>query len=227
MTSRVITSGDKKPNRLPFLIAILIILLFILAALVIKNFLVQKPSSAVILSPKPSTGLSPSAAPSNGIAPYLPQDQLEKTYQNTLAGFEIGVPKDWKIDDSGTSRTTVILFDPQSISTKQNAPSTFISISTSRVTNPNLNDYVVSGRKGLTETFVNYILEKDSSLFMNGHNFHLLEGSYTLQNQKIKNKNLLLIFKDRGYAISATAPESIWQEKEALINASLNSFRTL
>jgi hypothetical protein len=147
-------------------------------------------------------------------------------YRNESAGFEISVPLGWKIDDSSGSGATVVISDPKVTVIKDHTLLTFVSVSTGQ-TRDTLENEVKKIKEGLQKAFDSYVISEDDQMVIDKNTYRLLDGSYTLNGNEIKNRNLILIFNKKGYAVSVTAPQSVWSKKESLLNALLFSFKNI
>ncbi|HSV94758.1 MAG TPA: hypothetical protein VLH94_02150 [Spirochaetia bacterium] len=148
-------------------------------------------------------------------------------YRNETDNFQINIPFDWEVDDSSTSGPTVIFSNPQTTLASNSAILTYIHVSVSRPSGQTLTGYVNEAKNGLKTAYQSYVIDDDRELIRQGVTYHLLSGSYTAKGIKMKNRNLFLIYNDRGYVISATTPESSWAKLELLINATLFSFKNI
>ena len=174
----------------------------------------------------PST--TPIPTPSDGTVKLISQELLfdPEPYRNDLAEFEIKVPYRWSVDDSGQSGAIVVLIDPKTTPAKGSALLTFVNV-TSGSSGDTLEKEVVSAKLGLQKLFESYTFEEDKQMILGGNTYHLLGGTYLINGTKMRNRNLILVYNNRGYAISATAPDSIWSKKELLLNATMFSFKNL
>ncbi len=191
--------------------------------------LIQNSKKPDLIIDAPSI-LFPSATPiptsENGTVKLISQDILfeSSTYRNELAGFEIKVPKNWSIDESGQSGAIVVLLDPKTTLASGSALVSFVNV-TSGPSGDSLEIEVANAKLGLRKLFESYTIEEDKQMTVNGKTYHLLGGTYQIKGTKMRNRNLILINNDRGYAISATSPDSVWPKKELLLNATLFSFK--
>lgn len=189
----------------------------------------DKPVDLYISAPSPSVA-SPSATPiptpTGETTTFTPPEITfePKPYRNELARFEIQIPSGWQVDDNGKSGTIVVLIDPKTTLANESVILTFISVSvgTSRDT---LENEVKTAKEGLLKSFDSYKIDEDQQMFLNGSTYHLLGGTYLAKGIKMRNRNLILIYNNRGYAIQAHAPESVWSKKELTLNASVFSFK--
>ena len=220
----------KKVRILPWIILGLVISLVLagIGTLVWKIIQLSNQPDLTISVPntaKPSA--TPIPTPVGETTTLIPQELLfeEKPYINELARFQINIPTNWEIDDSGESGSIVVLIDTRPTIASGSALLTFVNVSTGKASGETLDSYVNSAREGLVKTFTKYVIEEDKDMTISSNTYHLIGGSYQTHGVKMKNRNLLLVSNNRGYAISATAPESSWARNELLLNATLFSFK--
>ena len=225
-----ILTPPKKVRTLPWIILGLIISLILagIGALIWKWTQSAKQPDLIVNAPDTSNpSITPIPTPIGETTTFVTQDLLfeDKVYRNELARFEINVPLGWQIDDSGESGSILVIVDPKATIVSGNALLTFVNVSTGKASGETLESYVQSARDGLTKNFSQYVIKEDKDMTISGNTYHLIGGSYQVQGVTMKNRNLLLVFDNRGYAISATAPESVWPKKELLLNATIFSFK--
>jgi len=234
--SQTITPPTLQPRQVPVLIWIfigLLIAVIIIAAgyYLWKNQSTQTDTIVYVTAPTketPTPSPSPTVLPDGTTIYVEPKILLDpKPYRNELAKFEINFPQGWQVDDSGNSGAVVIFVDPQTTVSSGSAILSFINVSTGMASGETLSGYIISARDMLQKTYPSYNLIEDKELLISGNTYHLLTGTYEIHGLTIKNRNLLLVFDHRGYSISATAPQSVWQKNEMLINASLFSFKNI
>lgn len=174
---------------------------------------------------KPSTTPTPTIGETTTINT---QDQLFEVnpYRNEDAGFEINVPTGWTVDDSGKSGAIVVLVNPKPLLANDSALLSHISVSVGSTKN-SLGVEVQKTKDGLQKVYKNYKITEDKEILQNGSNFNLLDGEFTAKENEFKNRILITINNNKGYAISAIMPASVWSANEILINATLFSFKTL
>lgn len=220
--------SPKKVRVLPWVILGLVISIVIAGTGTLVWKLVLKNKEADLIVNAPSVVVLPTSnpTPTEETTTLVPQEVLfePEPYRNELAGFEISVPLGWRIDDSGKSGAIVILINPKTTNASGSALLTFINV-TSGESGTSLDEEIKSSKEDLTRLFTAYTIEEDKELLLGGNAYHLLGGSYIMHNTKMKNRNIITIFKDRGYAVSATSPESVWSTNELLLNACLFSFK--
>lgn len=225
-TKEQLPTPSKKFRVLPLIIIILISASVLTGVAFIVWKLVQSSKAPDLTVNAPlALSATPIPTPSSGAAPIINQDTLFEAnpYTNTKEGFEINIPQGWSVDDSQKSGAVVVLIDPKATIASQSAYLTFVSVSTGMPAS--LDEAVQTSKSGLQKLFSSYIIEEDKELTVGGFTYHLLGGSYMINDIKIRNRNLILIYNKKGYAISATAPDSVWSQNELLLNATIFSFR--
>jgi len=219
----------KKVKILPYVIMGLVISIVLAGIGMVVWKLVQSNKNPDLVVNAPSAihpSSTPASLPAEGTTQLLSQDLLFEAnpYRNELAKFEIKVPQGWSIDESGQSGAIVVLLDPKVTMASGSALLTFVSVSTG-ASGDTLEDEVIKSKDGLQKLFTSYTFEEDKDMTLGGNTYHLLGGSYYTHGTKMRNRNLILMYNDRGYAISSTAPESVWPKKELLLNAAIFSFK--
>jgi hypothetical protein len=222
----------QKPRTILWIVLGLIIsCIFVGIGLIVRNIILssQKPDISIDIQSVINPSLPVTVSPTGETTQLISQDLLFESdpYQNKTAGFQINVPLGWKVDDSGKSGAIVVLMDPKVTMASDSAYLTFINITTGIPSSQNLANQVASAKSGIQKQFISYVFSEDQDMTVNGNVYHLLGGSYFSHNIKMRNRNLILLHDNKGYAISATAPESIWSKKELLLNASLFSFKNI
>lgn len=221
----------KKVRLIPWIILGLVISIIIAGLAMLVWSWIQtskKPDLIIDTSPllTPETNLLPT--PSGETKQLVSQDILFETkpYRNDLAGFEIKVPSGWEVDDSGKSGAIIVFLDPKITMASGSALVNSISVSTGASLRT-LAEEVSDAKDGLQKQFTTYMFDEDKEMTISGNTYYLLSGTYTSHNTRMRNRNLIRVYNGRGYAISATAPESVWPKKELLINATIFSFKNI
>lgn len=217
-----------KTKYLPyFVIGLFIALIILVAGLIVWNLIKnsQQPdlviTAPITLTPTPISFTQDSSL-------VLPQEAVfePEPYRNLNAGFEIRVPFGWSIDDSGKSGAVVVLLDPRVTLATSSALVTFVSVTTGS-DEQTLDQVVQSSKDNLKRLFESYVFDEDKEIVISGIQCYLLGGTYTTHNTIMRNRNLILFHNQRGYAISATSPASVWSKREPILNATLFSFKNL
>jgi|GEM_PF-2255077 len=229
-TKENVPTPPKKVRILPWIILGLVISLILagIGTLIWKLVQSTKQPDLIINAPDTSNpSITPIPTPLGETTTLITQDLLfeDKPYRNELARFLINVPLGWQIDDSGESGSILVIVDPKATIASGSALLTFVNVSTGKASGETLESYVQSARDGLIKSFSQYVIKEDKNMTISGNTYHLIGGSYQANGTTMKNRNLLLVFDNRGYAISATAPESVWSKKELLLNATIFSFK--
>jgi hypothetical protein len=221
---------SSKASLLPWIVlGISLCLFFVSGGLLlwkIKNT-VPEPDLIINAPTKVNPSLSSQNLPSPESSPTQIQEFIfeKDPYQNSDLNFQIKIPQGWSVDDSGTTGSVVILVDPQTTTATGGAILTYINVSVSNASGETFTNYIKQAKDGLVSAHKSYIFEEDKEITRQGITYYLLGGNYPAYGVTMKNRNLLLTYKDRTYIISATAPESAWKIKELLFNATLFSFQ--
>lgn len=220
----------RKIRKIPWIIIGIIISIIIvgIGLLVWKIIQSQNSPDITVTAPDKNSTVYTIPTPTDSTVKITTQEvPFEPSpYRNDLANFEIKVPLGWQIDDSGKSNAVVVLIDPKATVASGSALITLVSVSTGPSSHT-LADEVKDAKEGLKKLFKDYTFEEDKQMVISGKMYYLLGGSYNVKNTKMRNRNLIHINNNRGYAVSATAPDSVWPKKEIMLNATLFSFKTL
>lgn len=227
VTPLVLKKGHKLPR---FILGLSIFLVLVSGGLLIwkiKFSYVQQPDLIVKAPEGESISLKVIPTPIEEISPEIPVGIIfeNKPYRNDLEKFQINIPLGWQVDDSGSTGSVLVMSNPQTTTVGDKAMLTYVYVSAGKASGETLANYVLQAKEGLQTAYKNYLIEEDDSLLRQGIMYHVLGGSYLADGVKMKNRNIFLIFDNRGYAISATAPELSWASMELLLNATLFSFK--
>jgi hypothetical protein len=150
----------------------------------------------------------------------------DKPYISEIDRFQINIPQGWQINNTGETGSALVLFDPKTTVINNTAILTYINVSVSKESGETLSGYVELARNGLKSAYKSYVIEDDRDLLRQKTVYHILSGSYEAEGGvKMKNRSILLVYNNRGYAISATTPETLWKNNELLLNATIFSFK--
>jgi hypothetical protein len=222
-TSIATNELKEETNQLPWILLGVAILLVIISGGLLVWKITNKKPDLVIYAPEK---VSPSITPTLTIEGTTQEFVFEsKPYRSEKDNFQINVPQGWNVDSSENSGAAVILIDPNPVLASGSAIYTFINVAVSKPSGETLEGYVKQTREGLKNIYDSYVIEEDKILILRGVTYHLIGGSYMARGIKMKNRNILLLYNQRGYAIAATSPDSVWLKNELLLNATILSFK--
>ncbi len=136
------------------------------------------------------------------------------------SGFSIRPPQGWTKNDSGKLGAKVFFFGPRQLDFTVN-----INVVSESARGTNVDQYVQAGKPQLAQALTGYTQVEDRSLTVNGQPAHILGGTFKQGAFKLRNRQLFVVRNDVAYVVTATALESTWSTYEALIDASIKTFR--
>lgn len=146
---------------------------------------------------------------------------------NKTEGFEIKPPSGWAIDQSGKTNSAVVFLNPVTKIIDNRSFATFIEVETRKTERVVLADQVEEIKRGLFEAYPDFVIENDIQVYVQGRSYYLIGGTFFVDKVKMRRRSLITIYKDKGYAISASGPVQTWGDYETVITASMYSFRLL
>lgn len=162
---------------------------------------------------KPSTAASPSPA----------QDKLEaQAYSNSKYSFKIRPPKGWKANETVGQGVVVSFSNPDQTGVDAGAS---VNVAAPQPTEgASLDSMIADTKKALPNVLTNYKVVEDRKATVNGHDAHVLGGTFIQGTANLRNRQLIVVVKDMAFVITGTNPQSTWDKNQDLIEASLMSF---
>lgn len=149
-------------------------------------------------------------------------------FRDVVDGFEIKPPSGWYVDDSRKTGAAVMFLSPDTKIVNNKALATFVSVSVGNTGPMELGTQVEITKKNILSDYPNYQIEDDKEVYLQARKYYLIGGYYiTADGIKMRNRNMITIYNDKGYAIWATGPDDTWTENELIILTSMNSFKFL
>lgn len=148
-------------------------------------------------------------------------------YSNPLEGFLIFPPEGWVVDDTRMTNTAVVFLNPVTKTIGDKGYATLISVETQRAESVSFTDQVEEIRKGIADTYPDFKFEDDLKLTLQGKPYYLIGGTYFVGEVNMRLRSLVTVYKNKGYAVSASGPVVTWGVNEEVISASLYSFKLL
>ncbi len=153
------------------------------------------------------------------------QNQLEpESYINGKLDFKIRQPKRWKVDESGKMGTHAMFINPQVDIENGNRFNATINITSGSANGLSIDENITMSKKILSEIFADYKSLEDSVANLNGNEYRIIGGTFTRDNNKVRNIQLSFINNNKVYVVTATALESTWDKYKDLFKASLLTF---
>lgn len=223
-----------KPLLFSFLITLVVCFLFYFGFKKWNgvNLLIDSGSSiekTLVLNEASSPNVETATQTDKGIVlmPTIKSELKQDVYRDDELGFEINSPIGWYTDSTKKTGASVVFLNPSTEVINTNAFATFISVTVGETGGVLLSEQIKVTKKNILNDYPTYMIENDKEVVLGGRVYRLLEGYYYVKNVKIKNRSLITIYNQKGYAISATAPEISWDKSALAIDMSMNTFKLL
>ena len=152
---------------------------------------------------------------------------LDQPYSDTREGFEVRPPYGWVADESGLLGTKVI-FHGEMPDLHDDTPFVAnIVVQVGPTHGFTLEQIVEESKKQSSLQLTDFDLLGDESVIVNGQKARLLDFTFVHGVLPLRSRQLLVVYEDKAYAITAGSLEAAWEEHEAAFDASLHSFRLL
>lgn len=151
----------------------------------------------------------------------------DRAYKDETDGYSIKAPAGWIVDSTRKTGASVVFLSPETQSLNKNVIATFISVTVAKVENTRLSDQIRLIKENILTSYPSFAIEDDKDFYLQGRIFHLISGYYVTDGIRVRNRSMVIIYKDKGYAVSATGPDSKWLQNEINIVTSMNSFQLL
>lgn len=199
--------------------------ILVVAILIIFIMLGSRPDM-VLTSGQPRNPTPPLILPS---MPVTQGSLLSDTYyENKALRFRLKSPAGWLVRGSGPS--VVEFIDPDTsiqgsdtYATVVDFPLT-ISVSTQSAETRDLVMLAKGLRSGMLKRYADFTISDNNQVVLSGRPYYLIGGEYSVGVIRIKTKNLVTLFNETIFTISATGPVAAWDENEIAISASMASF---
>jgi hypothetical protein len=164
--------------------------------------------------------VKPAALTSEVVDNLTNLELLDPIYTNARLGFKINPPKSWAIDESGQLGTFVVLV-PNSPDENNALTSLTVIVEPAEF----LEDYVRETRTRLPEILPGFRLIENQRVSLGSIEGHLVGGTFLFDNLPVRTLRLIVTKDGRGYNITATARELVWQQYAETFKESLLTFR--
>lgn len=157
----------------------------------------------------------------------MPSDISSKNevYENLQYNFKINYPKGWKINEKGEFGSIVVFFNPNIDQKNNDFFSSNINIVIDDLKESNLEDYVISAKKGLQEFLNNWRLIEEKEVTLNNETIgYIIGGTFTQGNYYLRNLQLFVEKDGLVFILTGTTLESKWDKYKDIIETSLRSF---
>ncbi len=188
------------------------------------------PSPTTMNSPTPAatpTGEPPApAGPDVASGPPSPA-LLDRPYSDTTGGFEVQPPHGWLADASGLLGTQVIFYGETPDLHDETPFVANIVVQVGPAHGFTLDQIVEDSKTQSSIQLTDFDLLGDESVIVNGQQARLLDFNFVHGGLPLRSRQLIVVYRDEAYAITAGSLESAWRKHEAALDASLRSFRIL
>lgn len=166
------------------------------------------------------------ASPPESSGPPSPA-LLDRPFFDITAGFEVRPPHGWLADTSGLLETKVI-FSGETPDLHGERPfAANIVVQVGPAHGFTLEQIVEESKKQSSLLLTDFDLLGDESVIVNGRKARLLDFRFVHGVFPLRSRQLIIVYQDQAYAITAGSLESAWREHEAALDASLRTFRVL
>ena len=200
------------------------------------------PTSTATLEPTPSPSPTQTDTPTPVATPTedlptptetpdavepQPPDLLGQPYSSPTDGFEIRPPNGWVVDDSGTLGTRV-LFHNETPDLHDEAPfNANINVLTVPARGVTSEELAAASKEQFKIMVTDFTLLGETFLVIDDLEATLFEYTFSQGVFPLRGTQLIIVYEDTAYAITATALDATWDKYESAFDASLRSFRTL
>lgn len=173
---------------------------------------------------QPATPVVNQSAPQNkaSSAPVVDSKLEAEAYSNTKYGFKIRPPKGWKANENVGQGVVVSFSNPDQ--TGVDAGNSINVAAPQPTEGASLDSMIEDTKKALPTVLTNYKVVEDRKATVNGHEAHVLGGTFVQGTANLRNRQLIVIVKDMAFVITGTNPQSTWDKNSDLIEASLMTF---
>lgn len=156
------------------------------------------------------------------VSPMADSKLESQAYVNTEHGFKIRPPKGWKANENIGLGVVVSFSNPDA---KGEDAGASINVTAPQPTEgASLASIVEDSKKVLPKVLTNYKVVEDRKATVNGHEAHVIGGTFVQGTANGRNRQLIIINGDMVFAVTATNLQSTWDKNSDLIEASLMSF---
>lgn len=150
----------------------------------------------------------------------------DQPYVDSTKGFEIHVPKGWRVDKSGQWGVPVVFTHTETDEESGSLFTANIVVTYGPAEGFDLDTFVMRTKGLRYQLLGDYKLveEKDVTI-ASGQNGRLIGGTYTQGPSQIRNLELIVVHKREAYILPATALESKWNLYKDLLENSLRTFK--
>lgn len=155
-------------------------------------------------------------------APVVDSKLEAQAYSNSRYGFKIRPPKGWKANENVGLGVVVSFSNPDQ--TGVDAGNSINVAAPQSTEGASLDSMIEDTKKALPTVLTNYKVVEDRKVTVNGHEAHVLGGTFVQGTANLRNRQLIVVVKDMAFVITGTNPQSTWDKNSDLIEASLMTF---
>ena len=186
------------------------------------------PTSTDTPTPVPTpTDEPPTSTPTTEVVISPSPALLDRRYSDSTDRFELRPPYGWLADESGLLGTEVIFYGETPDLHDDTPFLANIVVQVGPAHGFTLEQIVEESNTQSSLLLTDFDLLGDESVIVNGHKARLLDFTFVHGVFPLRSRQLLFVYEDKAYAITAGSLEAAWEEHEAALDASLRSFRIL
>lgn len=180
--------------------------------------LMNKENAPAVPDTTPGTPIpQPSATTS-----MIPVTLDTSYYTSKVFGYKIIPPKGWQeTEDSGY----LIIKNSQPDTNATNSFLANINVVSEDAKSAALATYVAASKTALTTSLADYVLIDDSDVNAGTVAGHLLGGTFTQGENKLRNLQLIMVVENKAYVVTATTLEGAWSGYADVLRQSILTFQ--
>jgi len=172
-------------------------------------------------------GCAPKSAEVLETDPAMVKKLQVSPYVNKKAGFQISIPKGWRVDASGQFGDAIFFFN--NFPDEEGEITFSANVNIKAVSVPDemgLGEAIVEVKKNISATPA-YKLLSEKAVISNGQEAHIFYVSINQGDAKVKSEQLLVRGEAEVYIVTATVLASTWNKYQGLLETVLATFKPI